>query len=258
MGQDFVRCNRCGGAENCRSMNGLPTTIARKQRPSTTPDFRRIGLPRLSVLHSIPSLRLPYASVALTERKRRHPGTDFASFRFASKSSILVERSGATMSFEARQTGARDALQLSLSGRGCCSPRVLSARDRARLAAGGHGSEGNEGRLRRRGLRRMHGGAGAAQGRPARLRAFQRLYSAPRPARRRRADHDRGSRLRRRAASVAAGDGRFSRLAMRLLHARDRDEPVRRLPFRPACDLCGRFATSLRAISAVAPAIARS
>ena len=39
---------------------------------------------------------------------------------------------------------------------------------------------------------------------------------------------------RRRTASVAAGDGRRSRLAMRLLHARDRDEPVRRLPFRRA------------------------
>ena len=36
----------------------------------------------------------------------------------------------------------------------------------------------------------------------------------------------------RRAASVAAGDGRHPRLAMRLLYAWDRDEPVRGLPFR--------------------------
>ena len=42
----------------------------------------------------------------------------------------------------------------------------------------------------------------------------------------------------RRAASAATGDGRLSCLAMRLLHARDRDEPVRRLPFRRASDLC--------------------
>ena len=36
------------------------------------------------------------------------------------------------------------------------------------------------------------------------------------------------------SASRAAGDGRFSRLAMRLLHARHRDEPVRALPFGPS------------------------
>ena len=45
--------------------------------------------------------------------------------------------------------------------------------------------------------------------------------------------------VRRRTASAAAGDGRHPRLAMRLLYARDRDEPVRRLPFRPAHDLRG-------------------
>ena len=38
------------------------------------------------------------------------------------------------------------------------------------------------------------------------------------------------------AASRAAGDGRFPRLAMRLLHAGHRDEPVRALPRRRAGD----------------------
>ena len=37
-----------------------------------------------------------------------------------------------------------------------------------------------------------------------------------------------------RTASAAAGDGRYSRLAMRFLYAWNRDEPVRRLPFRRA------------------------
>ena len=40
------------------------------------------------------------------------------------------------------------------------------------------------------------------------------------PGRRHRGHHGRGSRARQRAASGAAGDGRPSRLAMRLLHAR--------------------------------------
>ena len=58
-------------------------------------------------------------------------------------------------------------------------------------------------------------------------------------------------------ASGAAGDGRFPRLAMRLLHARDRDEPVCAYHSgEPAtyAGLCER----LRAISAAAPAIGRS
>ena len=47
-----------------------------------------------------------------------------------------------------------------------------------------------------------------------------------RPARRRRIDHRRGSGRRGRVASGAGSHGPRSRLAMRLLHARHRDEPV--------------------------------
>ncbi len=79
-------------------------------------------------------------------------------------------------------------------------------------------------------MRRLHDGAGAARGRAALLPAGQRLHPAARPGRRRRNHHGRGSRRGRKAASRAAGDGRSARLAMRLLHARHRDEPVRALP----------------------------
>ena len=56
--------------------------------------------------------------------------------------------------------------------------------------------------------------------RPADLRGGQRLHPAARPARRGGTHHGRGSRRGRDAPPGAAGDGRPSRLAMRLLHAR--------------------------------------
>ena len=100
------------------------------------------------------------------------------------------------------------------------------------------GSEGDEGRLRRGRLRRLHGRAGAADGGGrltyeavnACILLLGQLDGAELITIEDLADGDD-------AASAAAGDGRPSRLAMRLLHARHRDEPVRRLPFRRACDL---------------------
>ena len=91
--------------------------------------------------------------------------------------------------------------------------------------------------MRRGGLRRLHRRFGAAQGWGARLRADQRLHSAPGPARRSGADHDRGPRRGRRTASAAAGNGRSPRFAMRFLHAWDRHEFVRGLSFRGAPDI---------------------
>ena len=63
---------------------------------------------------------------------------------------------------------------------------------------------------------------------------------------------------RARARIPAAGDGRSPRLAMRLLHAGHRDEPVRALPLGRGGD--ARRASTRRspAISAAAPAIGRS
>ena len=112
--------------------------------------------------------------------------------------------------------------------------RPRPADDPARLSAPQRAQRRHEGRLRRRRLRRLHRGARAAARRPARLRAGQRLHPAPRPARRRRDGHGRGSCERRGSPSRAGGDGRPSRLAMRLLHAGHRDEPVRPVSGRPA------------------------
>ncbi len=78
------------------------------------------------------------------------------------------------------------------------------------------------------------------------------------PGRRRGSADDRGSRRRRRAAPGSAGDGRFSRLAMRLLHAGHRHEPVRALSRAPSRDLRRASARRWREISAAAPATSRS
>ena len=93
--------------------------------------------------------------------------------------------------------------------------------------------------------------------RRADLRARQRLHPAARSGRRRRGADGRGPRARATAASGAAGDGRFARLAMRLLHARHRDEPVRALSWRSP-RRAKASTRRWRAISAAAPAIARS
>jgi hypothetical protein len=72
----------------------------------------------------------------------------------------------------------------------------------------------------RRRLRRLHRAGRPALRRRARLRIGQRLHPLPRLARRHACRHRRASlRPRRPPASGAAGDGRFPRLAMRLLHA---------------------------------------
>ena len=141
------------------------------------------------------------------------------------------------MSVATRPIRVRNACAVPFSGRRGCARPLFPARDRSRLAARGNGSEGDEGGLRRGGLRRLHRRSGAAQGRGARLRAFQRLHTALGPARRSGTDHDRGPCQGRRAASAAAGNGRSPRLAMRFLHARDRHEPVRRLSLRGASDI---------------------
>ena len=62
----------------------------------------------------------------------------------------------------------------------------------------------------------------------------------------------------RRAASGAAGDDRYRRHAMRLLHAGLRDGDVRVPSWRRACRTTPPSTRRLPAISAVAPAIARS
>ena len=89
-------------------------------------------------------------------------------------------------------------------------------------------------------------------------RGGQRLHPAARPGRRRRADHRRGPRRGPDAASGAAGDGRPPWLAMRLLHAGHRDEPVRAYHSGVAGDGAPASATSLPAICAAAPATGRS
>ena len=133
----------------------------------------------------------------------------------------------------------------------------LAARDSARLAARGGGRQRNEGRLRRRRLRRLHRGAGAAE--------RGRLPTSPStPASCCSASSTAPSSSRSRIWPTAARSIRCSRrwstsrLAVRLLHARHRDEPVRRLSFRRARDTTRGSTTSLPAISAAAPATARS
>ena len=140
------------------------------------------------------------------------------------------------MSFDAMPP-ARDALRFRFRGGEVGSP---TASRRARPCSTGcarTGRQGHEGRLRGGRLRRLHGRAGAAQGRArSTYEPVNACILLPGPARRRRTDHGRGPRRRRRPPSGAAGDGRSARLAMRLLHARHRDEPVRRLSFRRARD----------------------
>ena len=70
------------------------------------------------------------------------------------------------------------------------------------------------------------------RGERADLRAGQFLHPVRRAGRRLRSHHGGGSRARGRTASGAAGDGRSSRLAMRLLHAGLRDGAVRAVSSR--------------------------
>ena len=127
-------------------------------------------------------------------------------------------------------------------------PRSLRApRDAPRLAARRSRREGYERGLRRGRLRRLHHRPVAvAPGRRSELRAGQRLHPAARPGRRRRSADGRGSRRGRAPASGAAGDGRLSRLAMRLLHARHRHEPVRALSPARGGDLPSRMRRARR------------
>ena len=103
--------------------------------------------------------------------------------------------------------------------------------DASRLSPRGRGRQRHQGRMRRRRLRRLHGGARQAPRRAPRLRAGERLHPAPRPGRRRRGQSRSriSPRNRRHAPPGPGGDGRATRLAMRLLHAGLRDEPLHAL-----------------------------
>ena len=107
--------------------------------------------------------------------------------------------------------------------------RRLAADDAARVPARAPAAHRHQGGLRRGRLRRLHGGGRRARrGRRARLAAGQRLHPAAAHRRRPGGVHRREpAGRRRRAAPGAGGAGARARLAVRLLHAGLRDEPVR-------------------------------
>ena len=162
------------------------------------------------------------------------------------------------MNLQTKPTKSRHALRFRFRGREVALERFSPRRTVLDWLREDERRHRHEGRLRRGRLRRLHGRARAPAPRQADLRAGQRLHPAARPARRRGADHSRGSRRGRDAASGAAGDGRPSRLAMRLLHARHRDEPVRAYHSGAAATAREPLRRSSPAISAAAPAIGRS
>jgi hypothetical protein len=89
----------------------------------------------------------------------------------------------------------------------------------------------HQGRLRRRRLRRLHGGGRIAGTGRAATEGGEFLHPVHAHARRQGPVHGgRPAAARRRAAPGAAGAGRMPRLAMRLLHARLRDVAVGHVP----------------------------
>ena len=118
----------------------------------------------------------------------------------------------------------------------------------------------HQGRLRRGRLRRLHGGAGP----PARRRASSTSRSMPASCSSGRSTASEVVTVEDLAAggdaaSGAAGDGRPSRLAMRLLHAGLRDGAVRALPATARSrSRRARSTTGSPAICAAAPATGRS
>ena len=166
---------------------------------------------------------------------------------------------GATMSFDGKTSRRARRAALPVPRRRGRARPVLAARDRSRLAARGAGRQGNEGRLRRGRLRRLHGRAGAAEG------AAGSPTSRSTPAFCCWASSTARSSSRSRISPRAATCIRVQQ-AMVDHHGSQcgfctpghRDEPVRRLSFRRARDRRRASATSSPAISAAAPAIARS
>src|SRR5271166_2402520 len=160
--------------------------------------------------------------------------------------------------FERSSQGqARPALPV--SGARGSTRTVFAACDCARLAARRGWRPGDEGGLRRGRLRRLYGRSGARESRAAELRRHERLHFVAGATRRGGTHHDRGSGRGRDAAPAATGDGRPSRLAMRVLHAGHRDEPFCSLPLRGAVDppsLCDQLAGNLCRCTGYRPILA--